>query len=326
MAQLGYQASHEQFAPSELLKYAALAQQAGFKAINSSDHFNPWSERQGHSGFSFAWLGAAMQATSLPFGVVCSPGQRYHPAIVAQAAATLSEMFPERFWIALGSGEAINENITGQKWPAKPERNLRLLECAQIIRKLFNGETVTHHGLVTVENAKLYTRPAVAPLLLCAAMSNETAAWAGSWADGLLTAHKPHQEMKQVVEAFRNNGGEGKPIYLKVQLSYAKTHEDAVQGAYEQWRTNIFQGSVLGDMPTTAHFDAAAQFVKPDDLNKMVRISADINEHIQWLEQDMELGFEKIILHNVNRQQELFIDDFGKYVLPRYYETHLNTY
>jgi coenzyme F420-dependent glucose-6-phosphate dehydrogenase len=316
MAQIGYQASHEQFAPSELLKYVVMAEKAGFKAINSSDHFHPWSERQGQSGFSFAWLGAAMQTTTIPFGMVCSPGQRYHPAIVAQAAATLGELFPDRFWVALGSGEAINENITGEKWLTKPERNTRLLECAQIIRRLFNGETVSHRGLVTVEKAKLYTRPVIAPPLFCAAMSVETAAWAGSWADGMITAHKPYEEMKQVVDAFRNNGGAGKPVYLKVQLSYAKSHDEAVEGAYEQWRTNIFQGSVLGDMPTVAHFDAAAEFVKPEDLNSMVRISADLEQHIEWLKQDVELGFEKIILHNVNRQQELFIRDFGQYVLP----------
>jgi len=317
MAQIGYQASHEQFAPSQLIKYAVMAEQAGFKAINSSDHFHPWSKSQGQSGYSFAWLGAAMQATHIPYGMVCSPGQRYHPAIVAQAAATLAEMFPERFWIALGSGEAINETITGQKWPIKAERNARLLECAQIIRRLLAGETVTHHGLVTVENAKLYTRPKQAPLLLCAAVTKETAAWAATWADGIITVHKPHNELKELVNAFRSNGGAGKPMYLKVQLSYAQQYEDALQGAHEQWRANIFQGSVLGDMPTTAHFDAAAEFVKPEDLKDMVRISADVDEHINWLQQDISLGFEKIVLHNVNRDQETFIQDFGKLVLPK---------
>lgn len=318
MAQIGYQASHEQFAPSELIKYVIKAEKAGFQAINSSDHFHPWSESQGQSGFSFAWLGAAMQATSLPYGVVCSPGQRYHPAIVAQAAATLSEMFPDRFWVALGSGEAINEHITGAKWPAKPERNARLLECAQIMRRLFNGETVSHHGLVTIEDAKLYTRPANPPLLLCAAVSKETAAWAGSWADGLLTVHKPYDELKELVEAFRQNGGAGKPMYLKVQLSYAHQEEEALQGAHDQWRANIFQGTILGDMLTTAHFDAAAEFVKPEDLKDMVRISSSLQQHIEWIKQDVSLGFEKIILHNVNRDQETFIQDFGQYVLPEF--------
>ena len=112
MALIGYHCSHEQFSPSELLSLVSLAQRAGFRAAMCSDHFNPWSERQGQSGFAWSWLGAAMHACPLPFGVVNAPGQRYHPAIVAQAAATLAEMFPDRFWIALGSGQLLNEHIT----------------------------------------------------------------------------------------------------------------------------------------------------------------------------------------------------------------------
>ena len=313
---IGYQASHEQFKPSELLEYVALAEQAGFTSINSSDHFHPWSKRQGQSGFAFAWLGAAMQSTSLPYGVVCSPGQRYHPAIVAQAAATLTEMFPNRFWIALGSGEALNERITGEKWPMKAERNARLLESVEIMRQLFKGETVTHHGRVTIEDAKLYTLPPSLPPLFGAAVTKETAAWLGQWADGMITVHRPFNELKEVVEAFRNNGGNGKPIYLKVQLSYARTRQEAIDGAYDQWRTNIFSSTVLGDMWQVEQFDAMAEFVQTDELLKMVRISSDLQQHIDWIQQDMELNFNKIILHNVNRNQKLFIEEFGKKVLP----------
>ncbi|HZH64381.1 MAG TPA: LLM class flavin-dependent oxidoreductase, partial [Flavisolibacter sp.] len=205
---IGYHASHEQFRPDELLKYVALAEKAGFTSINSSDHFHPWSERQGQSGFSFAWLGAAMATSNLPFGVVCAPGQRYHPTIVAQAAATLAQMFPQRFWMAVGSGEALNENITGERWLDKPDRNQRLLECTDIMKRLFNGETVTHHGMVTVEGAKLYTRPQHQPLLVGAAVTAKTARWMGSWADGLITVHQPFNDLKKVVEGFRENGGE----------------------------------------------------------------------------------------------------------------------
>jgi probable non-F420 flavinoid oxidoreductase len=313
---IGYHASHEQFRPSELLHLVALAQKAGFTSINSSDHYHPWSKRQGQSGFAFAWLGAAMQQTAIPYGIVCSPGQRYHPAIVAQATATLAEMFPERFWIALGSGEALNERITGEKWPIKPERNERLLECATIMRRLFNGETVTHHGRVVVENAKLYTLPSVPPPIFGAAITEETAAWMGSWVDGLITVHRPYEELKKVVQAFRDHGGMGKPLYLKVQLSYARTQEEAMEGAYDQWRTNIFESTVLGDMWMVEQFDAMGEFVQRNELMDMVRISADVQQHMDWIKKDMELGFERIILHNVNRQQELFIQDFGEKVLP----------
>jgi coenzyme F420-dependent glucose-6-phosphate dehydrogenase len=314
---IGYHVSHEQFTPGDLLKYASLAEKSGFTSVNCSDHFHPWGKAQGQSGFSFAWLGAAMVNSNLPFGVVCTPGYRYHPAIVAQAAATLSEMFPGRFWMSLGSGEALNERITGEKWPLKSERNERLLECFHIIKKLFNAETVTHFGRVTVENAKLYTLPKTPPLLLGAAVTKETAAWMGAWADGMITVHRPAGELKEVVDAFRSNGGEGKPVYLKVQLSYAESEEEALQGAMQQWRGNIFHSTVLGDLWQVEQFDALGEFVQAEELKKMVRISSDIEQHIGWIKQDLKLGFDKIILHNVNRQQEVFIKTFGEKVLPK---------
>lgn len=313
---LGYHASHEQFAPSELLRYAAMAEAAGFTSINCSDHFHPWSERQGHSGFSFAWLGAAMVNSQVPFGVVCAPGQRYHPAIIAQAAATLGEMFPQRFWISAGSGEALNEKITGEKWPDKPERNQRLLESVQVMRKLFAGETVTHHGLVQVEHAKLYTRARQAPPIFGAAVTKNTAEWMGSWADGLITVHQPEKQLKEIVHAFRTNGGKNKPVYLKVQLSYSTTDEKALEGAHDQWRTNIFSGTVLGDLWKVEHFDALAEHIHPSQMYEMVRISSDVQQHIDWIKKDTELGFDRIILHNVNREQANFIQTFGDKVLP----------
>ena len=141
---IGYHCSHEQHPPSALLRYVVSAERAGFSAAMCSDHFAPWSLSQGHSGFAWSWLGAALQATRLSFGTVNAPGQRYHPAIIAQAAATLSEMYPERFWLALGTGEALNEHITGAGWPDKATRRARLVESAAIIRALFQGETVTH--------------------------------------------------------------------------------------------------------------------------------------------------------------------------------------
>jgi probable non-F420 flavinoid oxidoreductase len=313
----GYQASHEQFTPSDLLRYSVMAEKAGFTSINSSDHFYPWSKRQGQSGYSFSWLGASMAQTALPYGVVCTPGYRNHPAIVAQAAATLAEMFPNRFWVALGSGEALNERITGEKFPIKSERNERLLECADVIKRLLQGETVTHFGRITLEEVKLYTLPKVLPLFVGAAVTKDTAAWMGSWADGMITVHQEPKALKEVVDAFRNNGGEGKPVFLKVQLSYAKTEEEALQGAWDQWRTNIFHSTALSELWQVEQFDKVAEYVQPEELRDMVRISADPEQHIEWLKEDMKLGFERIVLHNVNREQELFIQDFGEKVLPR---------
>jgi coenzyme F420-dependent glucose-6-phosphate dehydrogenase len=316
ISMIAYHASHEQFSPSELVKLAVMAEQAGFDAVHSSDHFHPWSERQGQSGFSFAWLGAAMQATTLPFGVISAPGQRYHPAIVAQAVATLAEMFPDRLWLELGSGEAINEKITGAEWPAKEIRNERLLECATIIRKLLQGETVTHQGLIHVDGAKLYTLPQHVPLIIGAALSESTAAWMGGWADGLVTVSNSLPKLRSIADAFKQHGGEGKPLYLKVQLSYHQDKNVAWEGAYHQWRTNVIPNEKLDSLRTVSDFDAAAQSVRPEDLIGKVNISESIRNHIEWIQSYQELGFDNIILHNVNREQENFITAFGEHVLP----------
>ncbi|HWH99942.1 MAG TPA: LLM class flavin-dependent oxidoreductase, partial [Propionibacteriaceae bacterium] len=166
MPVVGFHASHEQIHPSALLSAVRAAEQAGFSAAMCSDHFSPWSERQGHSAFAWSWLGAALQATGLPFGVVNAPGQRYHPAIIAQAIGTLSAMYEGRFWVALGSGENSNEHVTGDRWPRKELRNARLLECVEIIRALLAGEEVSHDGLVTVDRAKLWTLPKTTPKLI----------------------------------------------------------------------------------------------------------------------------------------------------------------
>jgi G6PDH family F420-dependent oxidoreductase len=165
---IGLHCSHEQIPPSRLLTHVREAEAAGFRAAMSSDHFSPWSERQGESGFAWSFLGAALEATSLPFGVVNAPGQRYHPAIIAQAAATLCELFPGRLWVALGTGEASNEHITGDPWPNKAQRNARLRDCVDIMRALFAGEVVDHDGLVRVDRARLWTLPAEPPSLVAA--------------------------------------------------------------------------------------------------------------------------------------------------------------
>jgi probable non-F420 flavinoid oxidoreductase len=316
MVQLGYHASHEQFAPRELLGFVQLAERAGFSAAMCSDHYYPWSDRQGQSGFAWSWLGAALQATTLPFGVVSTPGWRYHPAVLAQAGATLAQMYPGRFWVALGSGEALNEQITGERWPIKIERNRRLQECVEVIRALWAGEMVTHQGLVRVEEARLYTRPDSSPPIIGAAMTPETARWLGSWADGLITVNKPREQLQQIVTSFRDGGGAGKPLYLQVHLSYAKNRNQAYANAHDQWRTNVLPSTVLADLRLPTQFDAATEQLRPADLEPSVRISNDVQQHLAWLQDDAEQGFSGLYLHNVGRNQQEFIDVFGEHVVP----------
>ncbi|NLE29879.1 MAG: TIGR03885 family FMN-dependent LLM class oxidoreductase [Phycisphaerae bacterium] len=313
---VGYHASHEQYAPEVLLDYARRAQAAGFEAVSSSDHFHPWSHHQGQSGFAWSWLGAALQATTVEFGVVTVPGQRYHPAILAQASATLAQMFPGRFWLAAGSGELLNEGITGERWPSKSERHDRLLECVEIMRDLWAGRTVNHRGWVKVQQARLYSRPTIPPKLFGAAITAETARWIGGWADGLMTTGGRPEKVREVAQAFREGGGEGKPIHIQVALSYSRDIQTAKQEALEQWGPVLFESRILHDLRSPEQFDSASQFVRMEDVENAFLVESDPQRFIELLRTYAELGFSEVYLFNVNRHQEEFIEDFGRYVLP----------
>jgi probable non-F420 flavinoid oxidoreductase len=317
MARYGFHASHEQIAPSGLLAAVRRAEAAGFAFGMSSDHFSPWSLQQGESGFAWSWLGAAMQATALPFGVVNAPGQRYHPAIVAQAIATLGELFPGRLWVALGTGEASNEHITGDPWPRKSVRNARLRECVDVIRALLAGEEVSHDGLVRVDRARLWTLPRAPVPLVAAAVSEQTAAWAAGWADGLATIRQPKETLQRVIAAFREHGGDGKPLRAQVHVSWAPTDAAAERIAHAQWRTNVFAPPLCWDVDDARVFDEAARFVRPQDMHGSVCISADLGRHAAWLAELAELGFEEIAIHHVGTEQDAFIEAFGASVLPQ---------
>jgi len=313
---IGYHASHEQFAPGELLDHLRRAEDAGFTHAMCSDHFHPWSEDQGQSGYAWSWLGAALEATSLPLGTVCAPGQRYHPAVVAQAAATLEEMYPGRFWLGLGSGEALNEHITGERWPTKEERNARLRSSADVIRALWRGETVNARGFVVVEDARLYTRPPEPPPIVGAALTPETAQWVAGWADGLVTVAQPTEDLAEMVAAFRAGGGDCKPLFLQVQLSYGLDDADSLTAAHREWRTNTFASAVLADLRLPEDFAAAAEHVEHEHMREAVMVGADLDGHIERLREFVDLGFSRIYLHNVHRDQQRFIRDFGAHVIP----------
>ena len=316
MTRLGFHASHEQLSPSDLLDAVIAAEAAGFTAAMCSDHLAPWSERQAHSGYAWAWLGAAMAATDLSMGVVTAPGQRYHPVVTAQAIATLAEMFPGRSWTALGSGEALNEHVTGDAWPTKPQRDARLLECVEVIRALLCGEEVTHDGLVQVHRARIWSLPATPPPLVGAAVTARTAGVVGTWADGLVTISRPEPELRRVIDAFRDGGGAGKPVHVQVHLSWAEDEDEALAIAHDQWRTNVFGGQLAWELELPSQFDEAARHVAPDAVRGSVLVSADIDRHVGWLQQIAELGVDTIFLHHVGKDQRRFIETFAERVLP----------
>jgi probable non-F420 flavinoid oxidoreductase len=316
MTVVGYHASHEQHPPSALLAAARAAAEAGFGAVSSSDHVTPWSREQGESGFAWSWLGAAMEAVLLPFGVVNAPGQRYHPVIIAQAIATLSEMYPDRLWVALGSGEASNEHVTGEPWPPKPQRNARLVECVEVIRSLLRGDEVSNDGHVRVDRARLWTLPDRPPPLIGAALSEETAAWCGGWADGLITVHAGPDRLRRVVDAFRAGGGEGKPVRVQVKVAWAPTDDEALAAAHQQWRTNVFDPVLMADLETVEQFEAAAAHVRPEDVRGSVLVSSDAKQHAAWMHEALDCGVDELFVHQVPRDQQGFIDTFGAEVLP----------
>lgn len=315
MTHWGWHASHEQISPQQLLRDAQHAEQAGFEMAMCSEHFAPWSERQGHSGNAFVWLGAALATTDLTFGCVSAPGQRHHPAVHAHAIATLGAMFSGRFWIALGSGEAMNEHVTADPWPRKEIREQRLDECVGIIRRLLHGEEVSHDGLVTVDRARIYDLPDPTPLLIAPAVTTESAARVAAWADGLVTLNQPHDRLREVLDAYRSAGGRGKAS-LQVHLSWAPTGDQAEGIAHDQWRTNVFAEPIPWDTELPAAFDAMAEHVTPEIVREHVRVSADLAQHTEWLQEYAALGFDDIYLHHVGQDQRPFLDAFAETVLP----------
>ncbi len=316
MTTYAFHASHEQVPPSALLAAVRHAQDAGFDAAMSSDHFSPWSERQGQSAFAWSWLGAALQATDLPFGVVNAPGQRYHPAIIAQAIGTLGAMYPGRFWAALGTGEASNEHITGGGWPRKDVRTARLRECVDIIRALLRGEEVSHDGLVTVDRARVWTRPAEPPPLIGAAVSVATARWCAEWADGLITTNAEPEVLRERIGAYRDAGGRG-PVHLQVHLSWDPDEERAGAIALEQWRSNVFPPPICWDLDSAEAFDVVSERVGLDQVRAVVHVSSDLARHTELLASYAALGIDQIALHHVGQEQDAWIDAFGAKVLPQ---------
>jgi probable non-F420 flavinoid oxidoreductase len=298
MTLVGFHNSHEQVHPAALLAATRRAEQAGFDAAMCSDHWAPWSVRQGHSGFAWTWLGAAMASTDLPFGVVNAPGQRYHPAIIAQAAATLAAMFPGRFWVALGSGENVNEHITGGRWPAKAERDARLRECVEVIRALLDGEEVTHDGLVTVDRAKLWTLPDEKPLLVGPAVTPATARAHAAWADGLVTVNQSPEILEQVVHEYRDAGGRG-PLNLQVHVSWAPSAELAMTVAREQMAGQVFGPPVAWDLDTPEAFDSLGQHVSDDTVRRSVLVDHDPARLADRLSELVAIGFDAVYLHQV---------------------------
>lgn len=316
---IGYHASHEQYPPSQLLRFVKLAEDAGFQAVMTSDHIAPWSERQANSGSNWAWLGAALANTSLAFGSMAIPGGwRYHPVVLAHVIATLAEMYPDRLrWIALGSGEAMNEVVVGEGWPEKPQRNDRLRAAASIMRELFQGSTVTtRYPWFEAQEAKLWSLPSQSPAMFGAALTPHTAQWMGSWTDGLVTVRKPKAQLLEMLSAFRDNGGQGKPTALQLQVSWAATKEEARMAAWDQWRHTAVSPDKLANLRQPKDFDEAVKDVKPEEMDDIISLIVAGEELVELISECASCGFDEIYIHNVSRDDEGFLRFMAREVMP----------
>ncbi|MCV2396043.1 TIGR03557 family F420-dependent LLM class oxidoreductase [Actinotalea sp. M2MS4P-6] len=325
---VGLAAALEQFSPTEILSHAVLAEQNGFSGVMAADHFQPWVPAQGQASFVWNVMTAIAERTSGDVGPgVTAPTFRWHPAMVAQASATLATMYPGRHWLGLGSGEALNEHILGQYWPEVPERINRMFEAIEIISKLFQGslagKDVKHAGpYYTLESTRLWTMPEVAPEIYVATAGPVTAKRAGKHTDGLITVGAPLEKIGGLFAKFDEGAREaGKdpstmPRLLQVHLSWAETDEEALANAMQQW-PNGGMKFPKGDIRSPHDLAAMAALVRPEDFEGRMVISSDPDVHRAALQRYVDLGFDRVYLHNVGRNQERFFEVFGREVLPK---------
>jgi coenzyme F420-dependent glucose-6-phosphate dehydrogenase len=325
---IGYAAMLEQFHPTEAVALSALAEQHGFTGVMAADHFQPWVPQQGQSAFVWEVLAAIGERTKGDFGPgVTAPTFRWHPAMVAQASATLGAMYPGRHWLGLGSGEALNEHIVGGYWPEAPERINRMFEAIEIINKLFTasiaGKDVKHSGqFFKLESTRLWTMPPVAPEILVATAGPVTAKRAGRHVDGLITVGAPLSKIEGLFAKFEEGAREaGKdpstmPRVLQLHMSWAETDEIALTNAMTEW-PNGGMKFPKGDIRSPFELEQMAKLVRPEDFEGRLVISSDPDVHRAYIQSFIDLGFDRVYLHNVGRNQKEWIEVFGRDVLPK---------
>ena len=325
MTKIGYAAMLEQFHPTDLLEWCPRAEAAGFSAgFMVSEHFHPWTPQQGNAAFAWSFMGALGERTTLPFGVaVTCPGFRYHPAVIAHAAATLGAMYPGRFWLGLGAGEALNEHVIGGEWPEIGVRSAMLFEAIEVIKLLFSGEVVKHDGeYFTLESAKLYTLPEKPIPIYVATAGPYNAKRTGRHADGMITVGAADEKIAMLWEKFaegavdEGNDPSAMPKLLQIHVSWAETHAEAEANAVREWPNGgmAFPKQYIRNPEDFANI---AKLVRPEHFTNRVLISADLDEHAAHVQKFIDMGFDEIHLHNVGRNQAEFIAAFGEKVLPQ---------
>ena len=314
MAEVGFFISSEEHGPQRMVEYARMAEQAGFRSVLLSDHFHPWLERQGESPFVWGVIGGIAASTRLRVttGVTC-PTVRMHPAIVAHAAATASLMLEGRFALGVGSGEALNEHVLGDRWPPADTRLEMLEEAVEVMRALWQGGVVTHHGRhYTVENARIYSCPDDAPPVLVSGFGPKSLGLAARIADGFVTT-APEAD---AVRDYRSQGGRG-PTVAAVKVCWGSDESAARKLAFDLWKTTSVPGELSQELPMPAHFEQAAQNVTEDMVAEKIVCGPDPERHVAAIGAYLEAGFDEVYVTQIGEDQAGFLDFFFRDVRPR---------
>ena len=326
MLNLGWKAGTEQYTPDELLEYAIAAEEAGFDSISVSDHFHPWAE-QGQACFVWTWLGAlAVKTKKIRFGTgVTCPILRYHPAVIAQAAATVAYLAPKRFFLGVGTGEALNEYSATGQWPDYKIRQAQMAEAIELMRALWSGEKITHRGVYyQTRQAKLYTRPKEPIPVYISSMVPNSAHFAGKYGDGLITTGGEEPETyEKIFENFKAGSKEsGKkptqmPRMVELGVEYTDDEEAAIECRKAYWAGTFVPALFTQRIYTPETSEQNGKVVGSDIVKESVCISADPQDHIKLAQKYVDLGFDHLIFHAAGPDQRAFIKGYGRDVLPK---------
>lgn len=315
MVRIGYTLSSEEHGPGDLLLYGRIAEESGFDFLTISDHFHPWTSRQGQSPFVWSVLGGlAVKTEEIPvMTAVTCPTMRMHPAIVAQASATTASLLPDRFTLGLGTGENLNEHVTGAAWPESGERLDMLEEAIELIRRLWTGEVVTERTPhFTVDRARLYTVPETPPPIAVAASSPAAARLAGRAGDAMISTAPE----AQIVEAFREAGGEGRPVYGQLTVCYGPDEAKAKDEALEWWPNTSVPGEVGLELAEPQHFEEVAELITTEQVGEKVVCGSDPDAIVEKVGMFTDAGFDQVFLHQVGPRQEEFLAFAKDELLP----------
>jgi G6PDH family F420-dependent oxidoreductase len=314
MLKLGYKLMSEEHGPKELVKNAEAAEKAGFDFAAISDHFFPWLDEQGHSPFAWSVLGAVANATErlgLMTSVTC-PTMRYHPAIIAQATATLGVLTDNRFTLGLGSGERLNEHVVGLGWPGVAERHERFAEAIDIIQGLLKDELTNYAGkYLKLDTAKLYDRPSKKPMVIIAAGGPQAAELAGEKGDGLMTT----DASKEILDSYRKAGGKG-PRYAEISMCAGKSEEEARKTAHKYFRWSVTGWPVQAELPDTKGFKSASEHVTPENVAEQITCGPSAERHLKAIRKYVDAGFDHIVLTQIGPEQDYFVRLFEKELAP----------